>query len=100
MVNFMKIYNQEVKTIYWVQLSESELNEAVENYYSDEGLQIIYPKAKQSFEREDVKSKYNFNSDAMFVFARYFGFDKWENAGYFSNGVLRCCFSNYGDCIN
>ena len=108
----MKITKQEVKTIYSISISFKDWTRAIENYKESETMRIVYSKAFEKFDIEDTTmgnlSKgfknlgFNGNGDTYNYLAKFFGFDGWSNAGYYSETQKAHCMVvyNYGDTIN
>lgn len=108
----MIISKKEVKTIYNISFTLTELRVLLESY--EEGMnQHIYPKAFENTalrnaiingNDEEAFREFSFfgNRDLYNLTANFFGFDGWKNAGYFNQNKGRYCMTvfDYGDTIN
>lgn len=108
----MKITKQEVKTFYSISISFNDFVKAIETYKAKEIHQISYSKAFDKFNIDDTTMgnlrngfqniSFKGNGDTYGYLAKYFGFDGWQNAGYYSENQKAYCMVvyNYGDTLN
>jgi hypothetical protein len=108
----MKITKQEVKTFYSIRIDFKDWTKAIENYKEKEAPKICYSKAFENFNIEDTTMgnlrngfqniSFKGNADTFQYLATYFGFDGWQNAGFYSeNRKAHCMVAyNYGDTAN
>lgn len=82
----MTISKIEVKTHYNIELDESDVATAIHFYNSEEGEadRATYPKALDDLGDNPIKKLGLLGNSQTYAFlANFFGFDGWENAGYY-----------------
>lgn len=108
----MKITETKVKTICTIEFGCCEFTQAV-SHYMNSMEKHKYPRAFENVDLHDeikISVIDNFfrnmgiegNGDLYLYLANYFGFDGWENAGYYTTGknCYRMVVFNYGDTLN
>lgn len=111
----MIITNKETKTFYNIRFTLSEFAQICDNYTRSTNKHK-YPRAFESIAIEEViesnatSTLINFfkemgmigNADLFSLIANHFGFDGWDNAGYYN--LTKQCYCmrvfDYGDTIN
>ena len=115
----MTITEQKVKTIIAIELSLEDIRKAVSDYGKD-GMAHRHARALDFVNPVDIDSVedagswsdsmtvsfieamfLNGNGDTYNYLAQYFGFDGWENAGFFNKNRKVYCMAvfNYGDTL-
>lgn len=108
----MTIASKETKTFYNIRFTSSEFA-AIAQHYLNSTDKHKYPRAFENNElTEDIKITVldeffkemgiTGNGDLFRLIAEYFGFDGWQNAGYYNRNKNCYCMTvyDYGDTLN
>ena len=108
----MKVTSKEVRTIYSIKVSATDFYEVKVAWFADEVLRISYPKAfsfcaseTAALENQCLEKtiremqELSASGDRARLIAKHFGFDGFENAGYFNKRTrtLDMVVYNHGD---
>ena len=108
----MKITSQSVKTFYEIEFDAADLSNAIESYKRSENAQAMWGNAFEGIDTSDLseaacerllETKIGWGNGATASFlADYFGFDGWQNSGYYNKKrkTYRMQVFNYGDALN
>ena len=109
----MKITKMEVKTLFTITLRPKDIGEVITHYRSTQGLlRAMYPGAFDMFsvsneptydELIEVLENLNRGNNRTYnTIAKVFGFDGWENSGYYTKERKTYTMEvySYGDQVN